>query len=68
MTGLFEPEYHGELSDIDLDPRLVELVIRQHKARSAFSARQAQEYVRVAATIQRERRAKQDQPTNKEKQ
>jgi len=55
MSGLFEPEYHGELSDIDLDPRLIELVIRQHKARSAFSARQSQEYVRVAAIIRRER-------------
>ena len=54
MAGLFEPEYHGELSEIDLDPRLVELVIRQHKARVAFSARQSQEYVRMAVMIRRE--------------
>lgn len=57
MTGLFEPEYHGELSEVDTDPRLVELVIRQRKALSAFTARQAQEYVRVAATIRREMNA-----------
>ena len=60
MTGLFEPEYHGELSEIDLDPRLVELVIRQHKARVAFSARQSQEYVRVAAMIRREKTRKEE--------
>jgi hypothetical protein len=54
MTGLFEPEYHGELSEVDMDPRLVELVIRQRKALSAFTARQAQEYVRVAAIIRRD--------------
>jgi hypothetical protein len=56
MTGLFEPEYHGELSEVDTHPRLVELVIRQRKALSAFTARQAQEYVRVAAIIRRDLR------------
>ena len=54
MTGLFEPEYHGDLSFVEQDPRLLDLAMRQHKASSAFIARQSQEFVRVALTIRRE--------------
>jgi len=54
VTGLFEPTFHGDLSDVEQDPRLLELAMRQRKALSAFTARQAQEYVRVALTIRKE--------------
>jgi hypothetical protein len=50
-------EYEDELSDVDLDPRLVDLVIRQKKALTAFHARQAQAYVRLALTIRKEQRS-----------
>lgn len=52
--SLIDPHYWGELSEVQRDPRLMELAMRQHIARSEFSAKQAQEFVRLALTIRKE--------------
>jgi hypothetical protein len=54
MPGLFEPVYEGDLSDVELDPRMLEFTMRQRKALSAFTAKQAQQYVVEALRIRKE--------------
>jgi hypothetical protein len=54
MPGLFEPLYEGDLSDVESDPRMLEFAMRQRKAHSAFTAKQAQQYVQKALTIRKE--------------
>lgn len=53
---MIDVHYEGDLSDVERDPRLLELAMRQRKAMSELTARQAQEYVRLALTIRKELR------------
>jgi len=49
-------DVHDEpLTEIEQDPRLQELVMRQHKAMSWLTSRHAQEYVRLALIIRKEK-------------
>jgi len=48
------PTQGGDPTEIELDPRYVDLVIRQAKALSAFTSTQAQERLRLALTIRKE--------------
>jgi hypothetical protein len=61
MPGLFEPTYHGELTEVETHPVMLELAMRQHKALVAFIARQSQEWVRVALTLKQELQANQQE-------
>jgi len=51
-----DTQWYGDLSDVERDPRMLELAIRQRKAASEFSSKQAQEYVRLALNIRKELR------------
>jgi hypothetical protein len=60
----FLPTYDlGDLSDVERDPRMLEFAMRQRKAASAFSARQAQDYVRFAVSLRKELAAKTNNST-----
>jgi hypothetical protein len=48
------PAYEGELSDVESDPRLQELAMRQRIVSRDLSARQAQDYVILALKIRKE--------------
>lgn len=46
--------YEGDLSDVERDPRLLELAMRQRKAMRDFSVEQAVEYLRLATKVKTE--------------
>lgn len=48
----------GPVNEIDMDPRMINLLIRQHKAHSRFTANQAQEYLRLSLVIGKEIKAR----------
>ena len=60
---LIDTNYDGELSPVESDPRLQELVMRQRKVMSELTSRQAQEYVRLALTIRKELQAQDESGT-----
>lgn len=48
--------YEGDLSEVERDPRILELVMRQRKQLVELTARHSQDYVILALTVRKELR------------